>query len=290
MPPKCEPRPTGHSREVEFIGLSGRSVTAPLPNGENAEIAIKRSVFDQILLRRARSLGAEVREGETLLSARAQAGIGRSRRRSIAKRRARILVAADGRNSTVARLCNLMPRKGRIAWRCKRICRCRDDFGDRIVLQLLPRRLFRSGAGRRRCAQPLPGQSARTICSAVKRWAEREFAISDRSLLADDRAAGARSAAREPARSLFGRRRGASGRAVYRRRNLLRPCDPASWRRQAIVRARDHQQYASRAPRTLRRPPLDQSARARTRSLHPRLTTGLLAVSCLTRQRDACVC
>ena len=31
-----------------------------------------------------------------------------------------MLVAADGRNSTVARLCNLMPRKGPIGSRCKR--------------------------------------------------------------------------------------------------------------------------------------------------------------------------
>src|SRR4030095_16316005 len=62
--------PHGKLSRVEFIDLSGRCVTALLPSGVNAEIALRRSVFDQILLRRALSLGAEVREGETLLSAR----------------------------------------------------------------------------------------------------------------------------------------------------------------------------------------------------------------------------
>ena len=40
--------PHGKLSRVEFIDLNGRRVTAPLPSGENAEIALRRSVFDQI--------------------------------------------------------------------------------------------------------------------------------------------------------------------------------------------------------------------------------------------------
>src|SRR5437870_4995716 len=62
--------PHGELNGVEFIGIDGHSIVVPLPSGANAEIAIRRSIFDQLLMERARSLGAEVREGETLLSLR----------------------------------------------------------------------------------------------------------------------------------------------------------------------------------------------------------------------------
>ena len=50
----------------------------------------------------------------------------------------RVLVAADGRNSTVARLCNLLPRgaKERIALQTH--LPLPRDFGNRVVLQFLP--------------------------------------------------------------------------------------------------------------------------------------------------------
>ena len=60
--------PHGKLLSVDFITVDGSIVSAPLPGGANAEIAIRRSLLDQILLRRAQSLGVEVREGETLLS------------------------------------------------------------------------------------------------------------------------------------------------------------------------------------------------------------------------------
>src|SRR5450432_2736895 len=52
----AEVRASSHGKlfMVDFISISGRSITAPLPSGENAEIAIKRSVLDDILMRRAR--------------------------------------------------------------------------------------------------------------------------------------------------------------------------------------------------------------------------------------------
>lgn len=166
--------PHGRLSSVDFIGVDGRLVSAPLPVGENAEIAIKRSVLDQILLRRARSLGAEVREGETLLS------IERNEhwkvRTDHSEEAARFLVAADGRNSTVARLCHLMRRKGPDRVALQTHVPPPRAFGDRVVLQLL-----REGYS----GQAPVGDGLLNLClvsrpndlPAIKRWAEREFAI-----------------------------------------------------------------------------------------------------------------
>src|SRR3954447_18769490 len=40
---------------VDFIGIGGRRVSVTLPRHDDAEIAIKRSVFDHLLLERARA-------------------------------------------------------------------------------------------------------------------------------------------------------------------------------------------------------------------------------------------
>ena len=166
--------PHGKLSSVDFIGVDGRLVSVPLPSGENAEIAIRRSVLDQILVRRAGSLGVEVREGETLLS------LERDEhwkvRTDHSEEKARILVAADGRNSTVARLCHLMPRKGPDRVALQTHLPLPPDFGDRIVLQLL-----REGYS----GQAPVGDGLLNLClvsrpndlSAIKHWAEREFAI-----------------------------------------------------------------------------------------------------------------
>src|SRR5438067_13459818 len=52
--------PHGALDWVEFIDVRDVHLRVDLPRGENAEIAIKRSVFDFILLERARELGVEV--------------------------------------------------------------------------------------------------------------------------------------------------------------------------------------------------------------------------------------
>src|SRR5438876_10387862 len=105
--------PHGQLDAVEFIAIDGARVHLELPRGEHSEIAIKRRLFDNLLLERARQLGAKVRDA-TVVSA-----IEKTKRtdwkidivnESIA---ARILVGADGRNSTVARLRNLLPRPER---------------------------------------------------------------------------------------------------------------------------------------------------------------------------------
>src|SRR4030095_7891917 len=41
---------------VEFVAIAGHKVTVDLPSSETGEIAIKRSLFDNLLLNRARQL------------------------------------------------------------------------------------------------------------------------------------------------------------------------------------------------------------------------------------------
>ena len=87
---------------VEFIAVNGKKLRVELPRGNQSEIAIKRSIFDQLLLNRARTLGAEVREETTLIALdRTSAGhwkIDIVRETFLA----RVVVGADGRNSTAA--------------------------------------------------------------------------------------------------------------------------------------------------------------------------------------------
>ena len=159
---------------IDFIDINERTISAPFPAGEKAEISIRRSVLDQILLRRAESLGAVVREGETVLSL-ARDKVWRIQTHH-GEEKTGFLVAADGRNSTVARLCNLMPRKhpDRIALQTH--IPLPPDFGRRIVLQLLPEGY--SG-------QAPVGEGLLNLClvsrpndrAAIKRWAENTFAI-----------------------------------------------------------------------------------------------------------------
>ena len=167
--------PQGKLTSVDFIAVDGRSVRVPLPAGETAEIALRRSVLDQILQCRANSLGAEVRVGETLLSVRREQEGWTLQTKNFSEQ-TRLLVAADGRNSTVARLCHLMPRKGRDRVALQTHIPLPKNFGDRVVLQLL-----REGYS----GQAPVGAGLLNLClvsrpvdlTAIKSWAEDKFAI-----------------------------------------------------------------------------------------------------------------
>jgi menaquinone-9 beta-reductase len=125
-------------RSVAFVGLRDQRVEIELPQSEAAEVAIKRSAFDSLLLDRARQLGTEVREARTLTSLAKSNGYWKLTIADAFTCRARVLVAADGRNSTVARLCGLLPRIGkeRVALQAHIPLPC--DFENTVVLQLLP--------------------------------------------------------------------------------------------------------------------------------------------------------
>src|SRR5689334_13580911 len=103
--------PHGVLDAVDFVTIAGRTIRASLAGARM--IAIKRSVFDHSLLNQAREFGAHVHEESTVVAIH-QRSDGDWKldfvRDTIL---ARVLVGADGRNSTVARLRNLLPRPER---------------------------------------------------------------------------------------------------------------------------------------------------------------------------------
>ena len=164
-----------HSRieEVQFIGTDGRSVRHPLPASSRGEIAVKRSLLDDLLLHRARELGAEVREGATVRALEHGWNI----QTTAGTFSARTLVAADGRNSTVARLLGLLPlaEKDRIGVQTQ--FPAPQDFGNRVLMRFHPRGY---------CGLASVGDGQLNLCLVstarhigdLKAWAVREFALS----------------------------------------------------------------------------------------------------------------
>ena len=123
---------------VDFVTIGGRTVRANF-SGEGAEIlTMKRSVLDLCLLERARDYGAIVREEATVVALHQR----RDHDWKIDIVRdtflAHVLVGADGRNSTVARLRNLLPHPERERIALQAHVPLPDKFGNRIVLQFLP--------------------------------------------------------------------------------------------------------------------------------------------------------
>jgi geranylgeranyl reductase family protein len=170
--------PHGKLDRVEFIGIGGRRVTVELPVGDDAEIAVKRSLFDQLLLDRARELGATVFESVTVTALsspdpRTDHWVISAGDKAF---RARTLIAADGRNSTVARLCGLRPRSAKERVALQTHWPLPPDFGDRVVLEFRPEGY--SG-------QAPVGDRALNIClvsvpakiAPLRAWAEARFKI-----------------------------------------------------------------------------------------------------------------
>jgi geranylgeranyl reductase family protein len=174
-------RSSAHGKldRVEFIGINGRRLSIELPRGDNAEIAIKRSLLDKLLLDRARELGATVFENTTVTAL--SSPDPRNDHWSISAGeqtiRARALVAADGRNSTVARLCGLLPRgpKERIALQTH--LPLPPGFGDRVVLEFRPEGYSGQapvgGDELNLCLVSIPPKMP-----ALRGWAEARFKIS----------------------------------------------------------------------------------------------------------------
>jgi flavin-dependent dehydrogenase len=166
-----------HSKlcSVAFIAIDGHEVIVDLPSGANCEISVKRSLFDDLLLRRARELGANVHQQTTVT------GLSRNDHWNIETAsgeffQARILIGADGRNSTVAHLCNLLPRPARERVALQAHIPLPRDFGNRIVLQFL-----REGYS----GQASVNETQLNLClvgtpptiSKLRRWAESQFQL-----------------------------------------------------------------------------------------------------------------
>ncbi|MDB6150729.1 MAG: Geranylgeranyl reductase [Chthoniobacter sp.] len=167
-------RALSHSRleAVEFNGIGGPTVRFPLPADPRGEIAIKRSALDELLMLRAMEAGAEVLQGAALTQLeegwRLQAG-----ERAIS---AKFLVAADGRNSTVARLRKLLPTVGKERVGLQTHVPAPADFGEKVAMHLLP-----DGY----CGVASIGEGQLNVCLVappaklpeLKRWAAERFAI-----------------------------------------------------------------------------------------------------------------
>ncbi len=166
-----------HSRltSVKFIATDGHEVIVDLPIGQNCELSVKRSLFDDLLLRRARELGTDVR-AQTVVTALSKGSSWKIETAAGETFHARMLIGADGRNSTVARLCNLLPRPTRERVALQAHVPLPGNFGNRIVLQFLPEGY--SG-------QAPVNESELNLClvgmpatiSGLRRWAESHFEI-----------------------------------------------------------------------------------------------------------------
>ena len=161
-------------REVEFVGLDGRHFRVRLDGRSRGEIAIKRSALDQLLLARAAELGAEIHQGCTLTAIEP----GWTLIASGQSWSARLLVGADGRNSTVARLLNLLPpsARERVAWQTH--APAPPGFGEKVMLCFLPRGY---------CGVATVGHGEVNIClvarpenlAELKAWAAARFAMAE---------------------------------------------------------------------------------------------------------------
>jgi len=195
--------PHSELTSVEFIAIDGHKVIVNLPTGEDCELSIKRSLFDDLLLKRARGLGVRVHE-ETTVIALSYSSAGKACSHGPVTQPvleapqergcnalqpgwkiettsgdsflAQVLVGADGRNSTVARLRNLLPRPARERVALQAHIPLPRNFGKRIVLQFL-----REGYS----GQAPVNESELNLClvgrpatiSKLRQWAQQHFEI-----------------------------------------------------------------------------------------------------------------
>lgn len=166
-----------HSRlsSVKFIAIDGRELIIELPSGAESELSMKRSLFDNLLLSRAGELGADVHE-ETTVTAISRNSDWKIETATGEIFSAQMLVGADGRNSSVARFCNLLPRPERERVALQAHVPLPPDFGDRIVLQFLPEGYSgQAPVNKSELNLCLVGKPA-TI-SKLRDWAKRHFEI-----------------------------------------------------------------------------------------------------------------
>lgn len=164
-----------HSKlqEIQMVGVTGASLHFATAPGERGEIAIKRSLLDQVLLTRAAEVGAEIREQTTLRLLQAE-DAGWLLNESI---RTRLLVAADGRNSTVARLAGLAPEMHRDRVGLQTHLPLLERYRSKVVMRLLEHGY---------CGIASVSERELNLClvstpekiPALKAWAQNAFSIS----------------------------------------------------------------------------------------------------------------
>lgn len=164
-----------HSKlaEVEFVGINGNTVRYPLHASDEGEIAVKRSLFDAVLLQRAIEAGAEVLQNCAVTE------VERGWKVTCGDRifTSRHLVAADGRNSTVLRLLGLLPALARERVALQAHIPVPAGFGERVGLR------FHPGGY---CGYSSVGNGELNLClvgtpggiPALKQWAGEHFSVS----------------------------------------------------------------------------------------------------------------
>jgi len=169
--------PNGVLEAVDFIGINGARVRVDLPRHEDAEIAVKRSIFDNLLLQRARTAGADVHEG-TMVTRMEKTRWGDWKIDAVRdKVTAPVVVAADGRNSTIARFRNLLPRIQRERVALQTHIPLPSGFGNRVVLQFLKEGYSgQAPVNDEELNLCLVGVAA--SIDRLKKWAAAEFGIS----------------------------------------------------------------------------------------------------------------
>jgi flavin-dependent dehydrogenase len=126
--------PHARLNAVEFVDTAERVLRYPLPAGARGEIAVKRSALDALLLARAAQLGAEVKQGSALTAVEP----GWRLRVGDEEILAETLVAADGRNSTVARLLGLLPAAHKDRLGLQAHLPAPADSENKVTMRLLP--------------------------------------------------------------------------------------------------------------------------------------------------------
>lgn len=172
-------------RAVEFQGLTGAPIRLPLPARARGEIAVKRRALDLLLLDHAAACEAEVRQSRAVSGVRRVPGgfevawtiLGPAQQLEHAA--TRFLVAADGRNSVVARLTGLLddrrrPATDRVGLQTH--LPCPADFGPRVQMRWFARGyggLCPVGGGELNVSLAGPPASL----AGLKRWAREEFGV-----------------------------------------------------------------------------------------------------------------
>jgi flavin-dependent dehydrogenase len=166
-----------HSKldSVGFIAIDGYELVVDLPIGDDCEFSVKRSLFDDLLLKRASDLGAYVCQ-RTTVTALANSGNWKIETAGGESFSAQTLVGADGRNSTVARLRNLLPRPTRERVALQAHIPLPQNFGRRVVLQFL-REGYSGQAPVNETELNLCLVGAPPTISRLRQWAERHFEI-----------------------------------------------------------------------------------------------------------------
>jgi menaquinone-9 beta-reductase len=163
--------PSAHLQWVAFTNIRGRQIEHWFRNGGPPETGIRRSVLDHTLLLNAEKAGTEIWQGEPVTSVERRWLIKTTRRQV----RTQFLVAADGRNSSVARLLGAFPRTKTDRVACQTYFS--DDRPSHVALEL--NRLGYMGIG-------TVGQGSVNLCIVArpKQIEEMRFRISERFGLA----------------------------------------------------------------------------------------------------------